>query len=334
MRHVGQSLVEFALGTGVLFLILLTTFHFGLAMYHGHIASDAIRDIAKNKLAMADSPIGYAAEDLWLKTTTSNAADGNLAFGNAQKLDANSFKIFNLAEHAVVAGSKQVDAMGIPITFTTTQVIQRKLLQNNNAATTQGLIWAPPPRTPPWQRFPQIPAVFQCESPSFVSRPHALGVGGDSGIYLSAWPGVDSPASEKTTLMLASQEMGGCASAGGSCAAEKAALMPKLKEKSVYPPSSIQYTYYNPPGAPGKTVMIMVNAKTDGSVDTSMVSLSTSDNITAEQGFYIDPSGNYEEPPADYVDSCKKQRQAQCALEKAAEKAQEIVDAYADECSF
>ncbi len=125
--YFGQSLVEYVLMFPVMLLVLVGTFGVGMAMYQAHMASDAIRQPALQKLEMAASDYAICDRDL-LGYINGSKLGGNLKMG--PYLDSVAIREQN-DYGSVLVGRKTITPIApfLP-TFDVkvTQVVNRNLL--------------------------------------------------------------------------------------------------------------------------------------------------------------------------------------------------------------
>lgn len=195
-----------------------------------------------------------------------------------------------------------------------------------------------------------------------VSPAGARIISSASKTYLSAVSWSKSvPLDMSVVYDLAKQHMAECDGEGaGMCELEYKAYQPEpdamYNRKCTY--SECKTVYHNPPGAPGMTVTVTVEfvgttleevetTNPDGTVTTEKVPTAPPEVKNpqttfvrriglnaADAGMYYDPTGQYIKPPTDFVDSCKKIKQGECALSKAADRAVELGSQLQAECQL
>lgn len=125
--HPGQSLVEYVLTLPIMLLVLVGGFGVGMAMYQAHMASDAIRQPALQKLAMAASDNAICGDQL-LKYVNEGKLGGNLKVGRY----IDSVSIHEQNEFgSVLVGHKTITPIApfLPtFDIKVTQVVNRNLL--------------------------------------------------------------------------------------------------------------------------------------------------------------------------------------------------------------
>jgi len=226
----GQSLVEFAFASIVLFAVLAAAFYVGRAMLLGNAASEGIREPAMRKMEMADTPgaIGTATILGW--TTEVD----NVQFVATGATDVTS----------IIVGERTTDTnyMGMPnFTFTVTQGLQKNLLKAVGAPN-HGTNWFPNTfhghpfdfmQDNRHQQLAGLEYVGGCQDRTAIGGEGVVQflAGGDSVPYVSRSPiAYSSPFKLISFLQLAETFRGECAGVGaGKC--NQAAGMLTFTEK-------------------------------------------------------------------------------------------------------
>lgn len=363
----GQSLVEFVLVAPILILVLVIAGYVGIGMYQAHMASDAIRQPALKKLEMAAEPGGISNETL-LGYVTGGPLKGNINSGGAvDSVNVTNTGASDLA--AIIVGNKQftVNFPGLPaFNFTAAQAIQKNLLLSAEFGAKKRSLdgWVPggTPRQPPWMAFPSLPPGFdllgQCQKiPIDIGVIKAVDTDKTKEKIYIAVPDVpdfpSSPVKLDNIITLATKFAGECDGYQASvCDKEYADFLPeKLPDVVIQAgtkpdPFTKEFKFKNPPGAPGLMSSYRITCDAEdatSAADCKLVSdVSSSGNwkpdfsllpeITADHGWYFDPTDKYEKPPDDFKESCKSRKKAECQVKKALDKANEIVAQYGIEC--
>ena len=164
---------------------------------------------------------------------------------------------------------------------------------------------------------------------------------------------IDSPATEGTLMQIASTYPESCTAAQSAdwtaeCQAEKDALSPTPVPPAIHGtvPGAVsaKYTFQNPPGAPGYQLSYTINCP---ALDPAMPGGEYNEckqdptptyekipGMDPQNGAYYDESGKYAGPPDNFVASCVASKQAICQLEKAKERADEIIKEFPAECQL
>ncbi len=360
-RQKGQSLVELVLVTPILLLVLAGGFYMGMGLYEASIASDAIRTPAMKKMEMAGEP-GAISPGTVLGYISSGQLAGNTKLINGAKVDSVTYA--NVSPYtSLVVGSKQFQSVNpLPgFNITVAQPLNAKLLlaaHNGAKVRPAGSPWVPggSPRTPLWEQMPDLPpdinVLPNCQTtPVGDNVANALNteIKADK-TYISMEPIASfSPVPETDLMRIAQKYVGECYNAGlGECQQEKQDLMPDPKPPAQAqeiasvggpPPATTIYRFQikNPPGGPG-TILVYKFTCSESGATNGYCDWPTIDRIMPnpavgpDHGRYYDPAGKYDEPPADFVESCRSRKAAECQMKKAIAEAERLVAAATAEC--
>lgn len=336
----GQSLAEFAIGFSVLAFLMIAGTYIGMGMYHGQMASDAIREPIFQRNYMAKTAGAITPIEL-LTMIRMTDTQGNIRDGN--QVDNINVVTSNNTQTAIIVGAKTFNNPFVPLTFTVTQGIHKNLLAANTGGSESATV-LPPISTPPWEAAPEVQQLLSgvdCNSGSTLGEPHAESMANGSGTYLSrASFSATAPMPERNVMELSRNHMGECANEGaGTCQAEYDDFLPEEIANTVYRSGDTARGYFshkNPPGMPGYQVFFRyvmdaddTRPERDTGYDDDPVEPIMEIVNNPEHGFYIDPSGEYRQPPAEMVPDCMKRKQAECAIKKGAERAGEICQQFA-----
>ncbi|MEB3285947.1 MAG: hypothetical protein VKJ04_00435 [Vampirovibrionales bacterium] len=336
-------MVELVLVLIVLLPILMGVGYVGLAMYQGTIASEAIKEPATLKSELASRSGSISAADI-MAQAQSGGKGGILQ--NTAALDSVEVSAPINDDTVLLIGRKKsitIPLFNISFDFGVVQPVQKSLLQANVGTPSSSPNQAPPNLNgtagPPWENpaFEGMPSRIECTNGGITinqSLADTLYANAPTNTYESrvtfsqqVMLGVD------TVLGFARdpQVVAACQNAGNTCAQEQANLMPKdpTDVSTVCPVGStaskcIRARFYeNPKGAPGQQLEIFIE-------DDQAPVLTYSEKYPAPHGLYH--ATDYTQPPADFVSSCQQRKQAECAIQKAAEKANALYESIKSNC--
>ncbi len=356
--YCGQSLVEFVMIVPVIILFMVIAAYVGMAMYHGNMASSAVKGPSMHKSEMAENPAAVGEGDL-LGFALGDAPTGNINEGGVlDTLTVNPVSPLT----SVMIGEKTFTApllfANVDFVFSASESIQLQLLEPANQggvvrAEEEGIrleIVKPIENT----NFPGIPSSLEFNAPqscSIVDHGPAIAnsiypnaPGGGSTYISTILPSGPSPFTFAATMSLRSMvEARGLCVLGeeeGTCRAEEAHFRDHNVDSSGISGTaatgmSLSRRINNPPGGPGHIMIEEVNCLGDECLSIASILDGEPGDFTMERfnwytypsrshGDYHDPAGSYIDPPGSFVPNCNQRKRAECLAREMGALAMEI----------
>ncbi len=341
----GQSLVEFVMIVPVIILLMVIAAYVGMAMYHGNMASSAVKGPSMHKLEMADNPAAVGEGDL-MGFAMASAPTGNINEGGV--LDA--LTLSNVSPlTSVMVGEKIFTApllfANVDFVFSASESIQLQLLETANQGGVirvedEGirLVEVKPIEHPDYVDIPNRLQFNEPSSCALVDHGPAIAnsifpnaPGGGSTYISTLPPDGNSPFTYAATLSMRHMVEDLCplGAEQGTCEAEFANFSDhditlEIVTGTAAGTMTGERTINNPPGGPGFSMKETVTCTGDDCLNAGailgdeeggnfeMTRLGWYTYPAGPHGDYHDPSGSYTDPPASFVDNCNSRKQAEC----------------------